>query len=227
MTTLRRRPLRDDIHALLCERIVAGQLAPGSGLQDFTLAGELGVSRTPVREALLCLESEGLVETAPNRGFFVRGLSRREVLEIYPIVWTLECLGVGTKDAHSPSQLRSLRDINGEIARGGADAVRRLKLDMRWHQILIEPCRNQSLKDLLSSLKQIVRRYECIYMQDSSLVLKSVSEHAEVIQALEHGKRRAVSRLLEKHWRAGMESLLKRLDSGGLSQTAGAGGGDR
>src|SRR6516164_1747566 len=89
-----KKPLRDDIHALLRERIVKGGVPPGNRLQDVQLASELGVSRTPVREALLRLEREGLVESDPNRGFFVAPLSRQEVLEIYPMVWALKCLAL-------------------------------------------------------------------------------------------------------------------------------------
>src|SRR6516164_2816173 len=91
---INKKPLREDVHALLRERIVSGGLMPGNRLQDVQLAAELGVSRTPVREALLRLEGEGLVESDPNRGFFVAPLSRKEVLEIYPIVWSLECLAL-------------------------------------------------------------------------------------------------------------------------------------
>src|SRR5215831_12141198 len=88
-TLISKKPLREEIHALLRERIVAGRVLPGSRLPDVQLAGELGVSRTPVREALLRLVREGLVENDPHRGFFVAPLSRQEVLDTYPIVWAL------------------------------------------------------------------------------------------------------------------------------------------
>src|SRR6516165_11700079 len=89
LSPITKRPLREDVHAALRIRIVEGQLLPGSRLQDVQLAGELGVSRTPIREALLRLAGEGLVENDPNRGFFVAPLRREEIREIYPIVWAL------------------------------------------------------------------------------------------------------------------------------------------
>jgi DNA-binding GntR family transcriptional regulator len=206
-----KKPLREDIHALLRERIVKGNLLPGNRLQDVQLAAELGVSRTPVREALLRLERDGLVESDPNRGFFVASLSRKEVAEIYPMVWALECLAlVSSKPATSP-QIQALREINAEMAAVTDNPLRRQELDLRWHQTLLESCVNERLKELLAALKQIVRRYECVYMRDPALVRRSVRDHAEILEALIKKKPKLASRLLERNWRAGMESVLTQL----------------
>src|SRR5262249_21428672 len=172
-----RRPLREDVHAALRDQIVEGRLPPGSRLQDVQLAAELGVSRTPVREALIRLVKEGLVESDPNRGFFVAPFRRTEVLEIYPIVWTLECLALEGSPTPTPPRLQTLRQINNEMASVAADPLRRVELDMRWHHALVEFSGNQRLLDLLTGLKQLVRRYESVYMQDQSLVRRSTREH--------------------------------------------------
>jgi DNA-binding GntR family transcriptional regulator len=210
-----KKPLREEIHALLRERIVQGKLLPGSRLPDVQLAGELGVSRTPVREALLGLVREGLVESDPNRGFFVAGLSRAEVLEIYPIVWALECLALTSSGPPSPAQIQSLRQINTEMAAAPDDPLRRQELDVRWHQTLVAPCGNQRLIDLLADLKQLVRRYESVYMHDPSLAHVSIRDHTEILEALANKRTKLAGRLLERHWRAGMEAILRRLDESG------------
>jgi DNA-binding GntR family transcriptional regulator len=216
-TPISKKPLRDDVHASLRERIVEGKLLPGSRLPDVQLAAELGVSRTPVREALLRLVREGLVENDPNRGFFVAPLSRQEVLDTYPIVWALECLALESCGPPTPCQIQALRQINAELAAVTADAPRRQELDSRWHQTLVEPCGNRRLLELLAGLKQVVRRYECVYMQDPALVRRSVHDHTEILGALVNNRRKLAGRLLERNWRAGMESVLKRLDE--LGQT--------
>jgi DNA-binding GntR family transcriptional regulator len=210
-----KRPLREDVHTLLRERIVEGKFAPDSRLPDVQLAAELGVSRTPIREALLRLVREGLVENDPHRGFFVAPLSRQEVLETYPIVWTLECLALPSCGPPTREQIHVLRQINAEMAAVTADALRRQELDLRWHQTLVEPCGNQRLKEFLASLKQVVRRYECVYMRDPALVRRSVHDHTEILQALVKKRPKLASRLLERNWRAGMESVLARLDEPG------------
>jgi DNA-binding GntR family transcriptional regulator len=214
-TVISKKPLRDDVHSLLRDQIVAGKFVPGSRLPDMHLAAELGVSRTPIREALLRLVSEGLVENDPHRGFFVAPLSRQEVLETYPIVWTLECLALQSCGPLTREQIQALRQINAEMAAVTADALRRQELDLRWHQTLVEPCGNQRLKELLAGLKQIVRRYECVYMQDPALVGRSVRDHTEILEALVKKRPKLASRLLERNWRAGMESVLARRDEPG------------
>jgi DNA-binding GntR family transcriptional regulator len=206
-----KKPLREDIHALLRERIVKGDLLPGNRLQDVHLAAELGVSRTPVREALLRLERDGLVESDPNRGFFVAPLNRKQVAEIYPMVWTLECLALDSSRPATRPQIQALREINAEMAAVTDDPLRRQELDLRWHQTLLETCANERLIELLAALKQIVRRYECVYMRDPALVRRSVRDHAEILEALVQKKSKLASRLLERSWRAGMESVLTQL----------------
>jgi DNA-binding GntR family transcriptional regulator len=215
-----KKPLRDDVHALVRERIVKGDLLPGKRLQDVQLAAALGVSRTPVREALLRLEREGLVESDPNRGFFVAPLSRKEVLEIYPIVWALECLALDSSDPPTSSQIQALRQINAEMAAVTDDPLHRQEIDLRWHQTLLESCANERLKELLAGLKQIVRRYECVYMRDPVRVRRSVRDHAEILEALVKKKRDLARRLLERNWRAGMEDVLTQLNEPdqGISQ---------
>jgi DNA-binding GntR family transcriptional regulator len=205
-----KKPLREDVHALLRERIVKGNILPGNRLQDVQLAAELGVSRTPIREALLRLEGEGLVECDPNRGFFVAQLSRNEVLETYPMVWALECLALESAEPPTPPRIQALRQINAEMA-ATALPLHRQELDLRWHQTLLESCPNERLTDLLGALKQVVRRYECVYMRDPALVRRSVRDHAEILEAVVKKKPKLASRLLERNWRAGMESVLTQL----------------
>ena len=92
-----------------------------------------------------------------------------------------------------------------------ADPLHRQELDWRWHQTLLASCPNKRLKDLLAALKQIVRRYECVYMRDAALVRRSVRDHAEILEAVVKKKPKLASRLLERNWRAGMESVLMQL----------------
>jgi DNA-binding GntR family transcriptional regulator len=212
LSPITRRPLREDVHAALRARIVEGQLLPGGRLQDVQLAAELGVSRTPVREALLRLVRDGLVENDPNRGFFVAPFSRREVLEIYPIIWTLECMALEASAPPTLPQMKALQQLNGEMASVVADPLRRLELDMRWHHALVELSGNQRLLDLLAGLKQLVRRYETVYMQDQSLVRQSTRDHTAIVEALGQKKTKLAMQLLKENWRRGMDWIVKRLD---------------
>lgn len=209
-----KRPLRDDVHALVRDRIVTGALPPGRRIQDTRLAAELGVSRTPVREALLRLEQEGLVESDPNRGFSAAPLTREGALQVYPVVWALECLALTSCGPLARDRADALRRTNAELA-AEPDPARRHDLDMRWHQTLVEPCGNPYLLGLLAGLRPVVRRYECaVYMRDPALASRSVGDHAAILDALARGRVRSAARLLERNWRVGMGLIVKRLEDG-------------
>jgi DNA-binding GntR family transcriptional regulator len=100
------------------------------------------------------------------------------------------------------------------------DPLHRQELDLRWHQTLLGSCTNERLKEVLAALKQIVRRYECVYMRDPARVRRSVRDHAEILEALVKKKRDLARRLLERNWRAGMEDVLTQLNEPdqGISQ---------
>lgn len=87
-------PLREELRQAVLQRILRGVLPPGSRIIESKLSEELGVSRTPLREALLHLEQQGFVRSDLARGFSVEPLSQQEVREIYPIIWTLEGLAL-------------------------------------------------------------------------------------------------------------------------------------
>src|SRR4028119_956924 len=115
--TITRVPLREQVHHAIIGRILREELAPGARLSDSALAGELGVSRTPVREALLRLEREGFLEVDVGRGFFVKPLSAGEVREVYPILWTLEVLALRTTLPPSRARLAAPARGCGGLAR--------------------------------------------------------------------------------------------------------------
>jgi DNA-binding GntR family transcriptional regulator len=214
--TITRVPLREQVHRAIVGRILREELAPGARISDSVLAQELGVSRTPVREALLRLEGEGFLEVAPGRGFFVKPLSAGEVREVYPILWTLEVLALRSSGPPSPDALAELGRINAELAEAGDDPERRIDLDAAWHRTLLEGCGNQQLLGLIASLKAVIRRYEYAYMQNAGLVPVSTRAHDEIARAMERGDVDAAAPLLEDNWRFTLAELLPWLEGDGL-----------
>ncbi|HEU4537786.1 MAG TPA: GntR family transcriptional regulator, partial [Polyangiaceae bacterium] len=116
MPPLPRSRLRDEVVRELATRIASGSLAEAERLKEVELAAELGVSRTPLREALLVLEREGLVESEVNRGFRVTALSEGRVRELYPILGALEALAVREGGARLAARAGELREANGRLA---------------------------------------------------------------------------------------------------------------
>lgn len=210
--TITRTPLREQVHRAIVGRILRDELAPGSRVSDSALAQELGVSRTPVREALLRMEREGFLEVDVGRGFFVKALSAGEVAEVYPILWTLEVLALRASPAPGRATVAELDRVNAELGEAGDDPERRIDLDMVWHRTLLEGCPNARLLEMITGLKSVIRRYEYAYMQNARRIPVSTRTHDDIARALEAGDVEAAVPLLESNWRITMEELLPWLE---------------
>jgi len=197
-----------DVHEELFGRIIRGEYTSGQRLKDTELALELGVSRTPVREALLRLEREGFLSAQKHLGFSVKGLQESEIREVYPLVRLLECSALDASPPPSPAALERLAELDLELERESADPFRRIEIDSAWHRLLIEGNGNRHLMRVLTDLKGIVFRYEYAFMKMDELVAESVKEHAAIVAALATGDRHDAARLLHAHWERCTEATL-------------------
>lgn len=203
-----RIPLRDQVHHAIVDRILRNEVRGGSRLSDTALARELGVSRTPIREALLRLEREGFLESDLGRGFFIKPLNVREVHEAYPVLWTLEVLALRGAGSPSAERLAEMAEVNARLE-GEAEPERRIDLDGVWHRLLLEPCGNERLLGLIDSLKQVIRRYEYAYMQNAGHVPLSTRTHEQIAERMAAGDVEGAVPLLEGNWRATRDSLVE------------------
>ncbi len=206
------KPLREDVRQMVLERLWRGELAPGSRINESSLATELGVSRTPLREALFRLEQEGFVRADMARGFLVMPLTAREIREIYPILWSLEGLALRSAGHAAAGDAAELEQLNNAFAQVDHAPEHMLELDTRWHQALVHRCPNQRLLAMIASLKQVIYRYEWAYMRNMKLRESSFMQHQEIIKQLAVGEIKQAVMLLEAHWRFGMDALLQQLD---------------
>ena len=203
-----RRPLRTRVRAILLDLIATGALAPSEQLREEELSTHLGISRTPLREALFGLEAEGLVRSDPARGFFVVPMTRDEVVQTYPVLWTLEDLALASTAPGSTIDAVRLRAVNA-LLREAVDPVAMKDLDNEWHGILVSGCANPTLRTVIDRIKETLRRYEIAYMQDSGRVKDSAEQHEALTALVEEGRLRDARRALEHHWRSGMDRLLE------------------
>ena len=205
---LERAPLRDRIYDVLRERIVAGGLAPGAIVRDGELAESLGASRTPVREALIRLTAEGLIESRVGRGFRVRPLARREVEELHPLIEALEPLALETSAPCTDAQAAELERLVLAMRDVEADAERRHALDADWHRALIAGCANERLLRYVEEVRGALRRYEKAWLASVGDMELSVDEHRAIAAAFHTGDRPRALSLLRAHWRRGLDELL-------------------
>lgn len=205
---IERHPLRQQVRKALLQMLHSEELQPGSAINESQLAEQMGISRTPLREALLTLEFEGFVRSETGRGFFVRKLSTRVLADLCEMIAILE--GHALEMAGRPDQEdldhmaeidRQRMDIRDE---GDFDAV--VDLDMEWHETLIRDCPNRELLETLRGLRPRLYHYEFFYVQDRGLYKKSAAEHRKVHQALEAGDLEEAVAHLRDHWMTGAET---------------------
>jgi DNA-binding GntR family transcriptional regulator len=211
---LSRTLAREEAYRRLREWIIDGTLKPVERLRDGEIAAALGVSRTPVREALLRLSEEGLVETDPNRWMRVTPLHIDNVAEIYAIIETLEVLGLQMAFPKlTRADLRRMFDANGAMkaaiaTRDPADAV---AADDCFHEGWVNRDMHPELNHLLGQVKTKVRRVELAYFDASCRGLQSFREHSAIISALERRSLPQARAALVRHWRAGLKRIRAQL----------------
>ena len=212
MTLTRRRPLREEIYQVLLELLLQGDLTPGSDINEQELCAQLGVSRTPLREALIRLEQDGFLRSDMSRGFTVRSPSESEIRDVYPIIGTLESMAVRSRGDAIGEAIPELAAIIGEMEAVDAESYAEAEaLDLAWHARVRAACGNAKVQELVTLLHRLVGRYEFAYMRDLQLRARSIEQHREVLQAFQAGDLDAAAGQLEEHWRHAMEQDLAAL----------------
>jgi DNA-binding GntR family transcriptional regulator len=194
--------LREQVERTLASRIVAGEFAPGTVLTVPTLAGEFGVSATPVREAMLNLARRGFLTPLRNRGFEVTEVSADELRELGEIRRLLEAPPMRSLAGRLPDETVSrLRELADEIVRAGREGrfEEYLDADTRFHLTLLERTGNRRLVQLVSELRQQTRLVGLVNLADSDELEGSSLEHAELVQLLVDGDGEAAEALMRRH----------------------------
>jgi DNA-binding GntR family transcriptional regulator len=207
-----RAPLRSEVRKLLLEEILRGDLAPAAGITEAELSARIGVSRTPLREALLALEREGFLTATPGRGFSVRPLTRSDAEEIYPVLWTLEGLALRLAWPIARARQLDLEQANRRLESARRDPLIALARDREWHSLLLADCKNRRLLASIANLKDQASRYEDAFMRHSRKVITSVKQHRDIQAAIRRDDLDDALRLLEENWRVSLDFLGPWLD---------------
>jgi DNA-binding GntR family transcriptional regulator len=184
--------VRAPLHVQVAERlrvlIDSGELAPGTRLNEIELCNTMGVSRTPLREAIRSLATEGLIELQPNRGAIVSIVSQEDVTEILPIMASLEGLGGRLAAMHmDQSKIAQVRKIHNQMISHykNNEVAEYFETNRLIHELITEGSGNQTLVDTINSLSAKVRRARFTAQMTKESWAKAVSEHEEMIAALE------------------------------------------
>ncbi|HEY6180003.1 MAG TPA: FCD domain-containing protein, partial [Kofleriaceae bacterium] len=205
MQPMIRSRLRDDIADRIATLIVDGELA--DRLKEVELADQLGVSRTPLREALLMLEREGLVVSEVNKGFRVAALSESRVRELYPILGTLEGLAVRESGERLRARTAELRAVNAAL-RASRTGRQRHALDRRFHVLLRDACPNRALVELIGRLWRQAARFDGAADRGMANPTGSLREHVAITESIARGDLGGAAERLDAHWRTGIDVVV-------------------
>lgn len=206
------QPLRETVCEALRNAIKRGILEPGERLMEVQLAEELGISRTPVREAIRKLEQEGYVIMMPRRGTYVSSVSVKDIKEIFEIRSALETLSAELATMRiEPEELEKLRtllsEIEGHIQRKDIDKI--VATDIEFHGLLYQVSRNERLVAIISNLMEQLARFRTLSMSYPGRLQETLAEHREMVEAIAAGDVDAARDAAERHMQQAEETLLK------------------
>lgn len=198
------KPLRDKIASSIRDSIIEGRIKPGERLMEPDVAKTLGVSRTPLREAFLQLESEGFLKVNPRKGALVTETSPGDAEETYIIKGALEAVAARlAADSINDEQIEELISLNKKmeaIAQSkDKDYKTFLELNSVFHQKIYECSGNAKLIKMINTLRNQTLRYNYIFLSLLSHLDESVEEHYEIIEALKKRKPEEAESFIRKH----------------------------
>jgi DNA-binding GntR family transcriptional regulator len=193
--------LRRDLAEEVTARVLDGRLAADARVNEVHLAKELGVSRTPLREALIGLADRGLLTSAPGRGFLVPPLDLDEARRLYPLIGELEALALRWSSAQDLVGLVGrLERLTSEMETA-VDAGHELSaLDDDWHAVLLSRCVNPHLLRLIEQTKPLLKRYDVFYFGGTERARQSIDEHRRIVEAIEAGNLTEAGLWLVRNW---------------------------
>lgn len=195
-------PLRDVVFNTLRKAILRGELKPGERLMEIQLANKLGVSRTPVREAIRKLELEGLVLMIPRKGAEVADISEKSLKDVLEVREALEELAARLAcDKITKEGINRLKEAAQDFrsALKSNDITQMAEADVRFHDVICNATENQKLGQLLNNLREQMYRYRIEYLKDQQVYEKLLSEHEEIIRHIEKGEKDEAARVVSRH----------------------------
>jgi DNA-binding GntR family transcriptional regulator len=211
-----RTQLKDAVYHHLKQAIVDLRVKPGAPLREAVVSEQLGVSKTPVREALLRLAADGLVEILPFKGAVVTGYSREDLLEIYELRELLEgACARRAATSMSPEDLASLTELveasRDALSAGEVDRV--AELFDEFDSMLFSQIRNGRIKSLLENVRYHLVRIGKLTVEIPGRVDRSNREHAEILNAIRDHDPDLAERLIREHIRGVLTEQLTQLES--------------
>ncbi len=195
-------PLKELVFTTLKKAILKGELQPGDRLMELQLAEKMGVSRTPIREAIHKLSKEGLVTLIPRKGAEVAGISRKMLTDVLQVRMNLEkmafSLAFGNMEERSIHLMEKYHEeFKAAVAVG--DILRMTEADESFHFVIYDVADNQKLREILENLKENMYRYRLEYLRNPDCRNMLISEHAEMVESIRNHDLNGGLSVVERH----------------------------
>jgi DNA-binding GntR family transcriptional regulator len=209
-TKLNNRPLYEDVADRLRDQIFAKQLAPGSWLDEQSLAEEFGISRTPMREAIKALASEGLVTMKMRRGAYVTEVNRSDLVQIFTVLSLLE--GQAAKEAAlkaTEDELNLLDHLHHrlETAAADRDIEQFFEINVKFHELIQQIAGNRWMNGVIDDLRKVLKLHRKDSLTSTGRLQNSLIEHREILRAILKRDELAAEAAMRKHFAHGLEAL--------------------
>ncbi|QIB68125.1 GntR family transcriptional regulator [Aminipila butyrica] len=196
------RPLREIVYEELKLQILTGKIAPGTRMMEVELAEDMGVSRTPIREAIRKLEKEGLVIIEPRRGAYASQISTEDMVEILEVRQNMEGLAAFIAASKmKPEQLKCIEQAEEEYNRAveTGSTADMIYYDSQFHKLIVEASNNKTLLQLIEPLQEMALRFRYLYYDDFKRAENMPHEHQVIIDAIAQGNAEAAKEAADTH----------------------------
>ena len=198
----------------LVQAIQTGELGPGTRMREVELADRFGISRTPIRDAMVRLEAEGLITHQPRQGAVVRTLSHREIMELYEMRQVLEGTAARNASVHASEPERAeLFGLNDLMRESAGDPALVASINRRFHAVLYECSHNRFLLLALESLSNSMALLGPTTLASAKRTVQAAGEHAEILQAVAAGQGEQADQAARAHIQAAQQARLEMLRS--------------
>jgi len=213
------KPLRELVLEAIREAIINGTLKPRERLMEIQLAEELGVSRTPVREALRKLELEGFIVMLPRKGAYVADISFKDIADIFEIRAALESLAAGlAAERITDEELEELERNLVEKAEAiiSNDLEKLVEVDTKFHETIYNASRNERLKTIINNLREQIQRFRTTSLVYPGRMKQSLAEHRSIVEAIQSRDVQLARHLAQEHIENAENSMIEAIKKGGL-----------
>jgi len=209
LAPLSSRALYEEVAELLRERIFSQELEPGSWIDELKLAEEYGISRTPLREALKVLATEGLVTMKLRRGAYVTEVSQRDLSEVYHLLALLEsdaarAVAQGAND----QQLRELQDLHERLASAVSDREEFFRINESFHRRLLTLADNRWREQMVNDLRKVMKLNRHHSLLKAGRIAESLAEHEAIMKALLSRDAEGAALRMQQHFRNGLQAAV-------------------